>query len=238
MSLEQQQEFYNQRWSLDDYRPNRLLLERYTKVLDYLHKTGIDFSRERVKICDLGCGRGWIANQLSCFGEVVGVELSNEAVETAQQRWPHIQFVQGDLLKFRSEEKFDIVISSEVIEHVSRKSLFIETIDAILRPGGHLILTTPNGAVWPHYQASGVSLQPIEEWLSMSQMKKLLKPHFKIIRHECITPDHSCYGILRLISSPKLINVCNLLKLEGVRKSIHSGLRLGLHQTIYARYKG
>ena len=78
--------------------------------------------------------------------DVVGIEESASGVAQAQQAYPNCQFRQGsiyDLDLADLEQAFDLVISTEVIEHLFYPRELVRVARQCLRPGGTLILTTP-----------------------------------------------------------------------------------------------
>jgi 2-polyprenyl-3-methyl-5-hydroxy-6-metoxy-1,4-benzoquinol methylase len=57
-----------------------------------------------------------------------------------------IQFSPGNILDLDSVDQFDLVLATEVIEHVAHPDEFLVALSEFVRPGGYLVLTTPNGA--------------------------------------------------------------------------------------------
>jgi SAM-dependent methyltransferase len=104
-------------------------------------------------IMDLGCGTGYFAAQLKKVypeSEVYDVDISAPALEKASQRHPYVKFVLADAeahLPF-SDNKFDLVISGENIEHIVDTDLYLIEINRVLSENGHLIITTPNLGSW------------------------------------------------------------------------------------------
>ncbi len=97
-------------------------------------------------ICDLGCGNGHIAGQLASLGyQVTGIDASRSGIRIAQSTYPNVIFIDAlinrDLQNSLSE--FDLVISSDVIEHLYRPSDLLETAFALSKPGGHVLIGTP-----------------------------------------------------------------------------------------------
>jgi len=135
----------------------------------------------RPRIADVGCGRGWLTQLLSRFGEVTGFDRS---VTEAKKRYPSINFVECDILEIPPDD-FDVAVCSEVIEHVRKEDQpkLIETLFSILRPGGALILTTPN-APRSSQIVNALSLQeklqPIEDWLDADSLKRLVARRFDV----------------------------------------------------------
>jgi|ERR1041385_2631126 2-polyprenyl-3-methyl-5-hydroxy-6-metoxy-1,4-benzoquinol methylase len=96
-------------------------------------------------ICDLGCGNGHITGRLAALGyQVTGVDASASGIKIARRTYPDVEFVEaliaGDLKRLGS---FDLVISSDVIEHLYRPSDLLEAATALLKPQGQLLLGTP-----------------------------------------------------------------------------------------------
>jgi 2-polyprenyl-3-methyl-5-hydroxy-6-metoxy-1,4-benzoquinol methylase len=98
-------------------------------------------------ICDLGCGNGHIAGRLGLHGyEVTGIDASRSGIQIAQQTYPSARFIEAMIdreLEQLGLSSFDLVISSDVIEHLYRPSDLLEAAGSLLKPGGHILLGTP-----------------------------------------------------------------------------------------------
>src|SRR5215208_3522954 len=76
-------------------------------------------------ICDLGCGNGHISGRLSALGyEVTGVDASASGIQIARRAYPGAKFIETliDANLGEALGNFDLVISSDVIEHLYRPS--------------------------------------------------------------------------------------------------------------------
>jgi SAM-dependent methyltransferase len=102
--------------------------------------------RRSNRLLDVGFGAGVFLKGATDLGwEAHGVEYSEAAVELGRKRGlPNIQL--GDFLTVPLLEGFfDVVIMSEIVEHIPDPFPFVRRAYAALRPGGLLYLTTPNG---------------------------------------------------------------------------------------------
>jgi SAM-dependent methyltransferase len=103
---------------------------------------------EKLRILDIGCGNGYLCGRLLALGhEVVGIDLSEQGVAIARKSYPNARFeVLGaitDVLETLGEKPFDVVVSTEVIEHLYAPRTFVDGCFGALRSGGRLIVTTP-----------------------------------------------------------------------------------------------
>lgn len=95
-------------------------------------------------ICDLGCGNGHISGRLAKLGyEVKGIDASPSGIAIARRAYPSAEFVEALIDRDLSIGQFDLVISSDVIEHLYRPSDLLEATRAQLKPGGQILLGTP-----------------------------------------------------------------------------------------------
>ncbi|XP_005377859.1 PREDICTED: ubiquinone biosynthesis O-methyltransferase, mitochondrial [Chinchilla lanigera] len=107
-----------------------------------------------MKILDVGCGGGLLTEPLGRLGaSVFGIDPVDENIKTAQH---HKAFdpVLDKRIQYRvcsleeiveeTEETFDAVVASEVVEHVADLETFIQCCCQVLKPGGSLFITTIN----------------------------------------------------------------------------------------------
>ena len=116
--------------------PTKISLERLVK--------GFNSYRQNNRILDVGCGEGWILEIAKKDGwDVYGTEYSTRAIEICEAKG--IKMYKGVL---RPEEmqinEFDVIVSSETIEHINNPREDFSNICKLLRKGGLLYLTTPN----------------------------------------------------------------------------------------------
>lgn len=95
-------------------------------------------------ICDLGCGNGHITGRLAALGyKVIGVDASTSGIQLARRTYPGVEFIEALIDDELKLGHFDLVISSDVIEHMYRPSALLEASAALLKPGGQILLGTP-----------------------------------------------------------------------------------------------
>ncbi|MCW7536287.1 methyltransferase domain-containing protein [Aquabacterium sp. A7-Y] len=103
------------------------------------------------KVLDIACGEGYGSKLLSQWGAstVTGVDVSVEAIAAANKYFSgeNVRYLRTDgtdLLSILGQERFDVIVSLETIEHVPDAKMFLETLRALLAPGGTLIVSCPN----------------------------------------------------------------------------------------------
>ena len=93
---------------------------------------------------EIGCGYGYTAYAVSQAGHsVTALDLSDDAIEFAIKNLGDFYF-QSSIEDFKTEQKYDLIYSTEVIEHVADPVEFVTKLKKFLKPGGTLLLTTPN----------------------------------------------------------------------------------------------
>jgi SAM-dependent methyltransferase len=232
-SIAEQQAFYAGFWRRE-FRLNPAELERLGEIYRALALVPMP---DHPRICDLGCGTGWLSHDLAKLGEVTGVDLSPDGIELAKQRWPGPRFEVQDILVWRPGVQFDLVVSSEVIEHVPDHGAYIKTVEAILKPGGYLVLTTPNRRLKRAWDKAQAGEQSIENWLLPPELRALLGG-FEIVRAETFLFDYLYTGPFRVLSAPKLLRLIRALGLSHLYNAIRKSCGLGLYQIVVARFRG
>lgn len=104
------------------------------------------------KVLDVGCGSGGLAKILQAKGKTVfGADISSTALDQAKLHLNGsfcFDVQKDDWPEELMEKKFDLVIASEVIEHIFQPSDFLEKAKSLISKEGSLIITTPNLLFW------------------------------------------------------------------------------------------
>ena len=113
-------------------------------------------------VLDVGCGSGVLLARMKSLGwETCGVEVDLNAVQAARARGLDIRHGQLDECRF-PENHFDAIHLSHVIEHVYDPAALLRECHRVLKPGGKIIILTPNLESWGHrrYRSAWLSLDP------------------------------------------------------------------------------
>ena len=115
------------------------------------------------RVIDVGCGNGVLCAELANAGmSVVGCDTSESGIAIARANFPEVEFVQQSLYDppgALGDRKFDAVIATEVIEHLYEPGALLRFASAVLKPGGHVILTTPY-----HGYLKNVAIAVLGKW--------------------------------------------------------------------------
>jgi 2-polyprenyl-6-hydroxyphenyl methylase/3-demethylubiquinone-9 3-methyltransferase len=120
----------------------------YPRVLELAADSG-----PGARVLDIGCGNGRLAGALIENGyRVVGVDLSEQGIRIARARYPGARFevmpADEEVRARLGERPFDLVVSTELIEHLYAPQPFLRGCFDAVRPGGRLIVSTPYHGYW------------------------------------------------------------------------------------------
>ncbi len=100
------------------------------------------------RILDLGCGLGFITEAVRRAvpgGEFTGLDHSVTAIQYAHEHWSDIDFAVADARDAPyAREYFDVVICNNLWEHLPDPLRLLERVYQILKPAGHVVLSTPS----------------------------------------------------------------------------------------------
>lgn len=131
-------------WS-SEYRPSGHMADRIKRFLIALRS----LCPGPGEVLDFGCGSGEIAAALADSGwRVAGYDLSPMMIEAARAKWPDRPIEWGTIepganLPFPNR-RFDIAISSSVLEYLENLPAHLSEIARVLRPGGWYLATIPD----------------------------------------------------------------------------------------------
>lgn len=108
-------------------------------------------------ILDVGCASGWFLSQIAQRfpkAKCIGIDVYKNAIQYGKKRYPSLKFMVADAhsLPF-PDDSFDVIVCTEVLEHVLKPEQVISEIKRVLRPNGIAIVEMDSGnflfrAVW------------------------------------------------------------------------------------------
>jgi len=120
------------------------------------------------KVLDICCGIGYGSFLLAASGarQVLGVDISEEAVATArsQPNLPNLSFeIEDACAHLPGLDSWDLITCFEGVEHVPSPELLLDRIYKALRPGGLAIISTPNADAFGGHSGNPFHLSEMSE---------------------------------------------------------------------------
>lgn len=101
------------------------------------------------KVLDVGCGLAYGTAMMAEFTDLItGIDYDNETIEENKKRYQSISkldFKQAEIppLPF-ADASYDVITAFQFIEHIKSRKEFLKECLRVLKPGGSLLVTTPN----------------------------------------------------------------------------------------------
>ncbi len=134
------------------------------------------------QILDVGCGNGVISRSLGAKGfNVYGIDVSEKTIQKARSlnKFPNVKFDVISAEQLIADGKtYDVVICSEVLEHLNEPADLLKVLYRSLSDSGRLIVTVPNGkgARETFVTKPIITMKKKNNWLwkTVSKMKPIL----------------------------------------------------------------
>lgn len=150
------------------------------------------------KLLDVGCEAGHITIQLIDKGaQVTAIDLIPEPIKKLKKelhgRRATLLVADATKLPF-TDKSFDIVLATEVIEHITHLDKFSAGAARVLKPGGRLLITFPNEnlrqKLYPIVSAFGIKAE-VEDQVTLKNYRaenilKLFSKKFTLEKHYCL----------------------------------------------------
>jgi SAM-dependent methyltransferase len=158
------------------YRFKRKLT--YRTVLSAIRR--IVGKKRAFSLLEVGTGSGYLVSFIESEfpdARVVGIEYDARLVALTREKVARARILQGNAEAIPLQgEKFDVVVSLQVIEHLYHPERMLASVFNLLAPGGRFILTTPNlgsvsarvmGSRWHGYRPDHVTLKDRSGWVEL-----------------------------------------------------------------------
>ena len=156
-----------------------------------------------LNILDIGCGGGLLSEPMARLGaKVVGIDASEKNIKVAKHHLKksklNIKYYNVSPEKFNSNNRYDVILNMEIIEHVKNVDFFIKQSTKFLKKSGIMFIATLNQTL-KSYLFAIIGAEYILRWLPIGthEWDKFVKPE-------------------------NLINICernslNLKKIDGMK---------------------
>jgi len=127
-----------------------------------------------LNILDVGCGDGTISEPILKMGNnVTSIELPGVANIARMCKVPSVMAGDAEELAF-AQSSFDVVLASEVVEHMWNPQSFIDEAYRVLKPAGYLIVETPEGK-------EGLNYDSHRHYFTVERLKQLVGDRFALV---------------------------------------------------------
>ncbi|MBB5414124.1 class I SAM-dependent methyltransferase [Paraburkholderia atlantica] len=176
------------------YEPFTVMLEAaHGARINILSQLDVGDLSDKV-VVDFGTGSWGFAcvfEKLHHCKMAIGIDISAHAVALSEEKSRNGNFAYGDRFKYLvsdgikiplEDNTADVFFTGECIEHVENTDAFLDEIHRVLKPGGTLILTTPNPHPW-FYRLFGLEYAVGPEHIALmgyDELNSYLEPRFVV----------------------------------------------------------
>ena len=174
----------------------------------------------KIKILDIGCGGGLLSEPMSRLGaDVVGIDASQKNINIAKLHAKKSNLDINNFCispeKFPIDQKFDVILNMEIIEHVDNADFFLKSCSRLLKKDGIMFVATLNKTL-KSYIFAIIGAEYIMRWLPIGthSWEKFVKPQdlIKILKNYNLELDELAgmkFNLIKdewSISSDKSVN--------------------------------
>jgi len=188
--------------SLESANSRKSLFESLSGYQSYYFSRNI--KTEKLRILEIGCGvAGRADGFISAGHSYVGIDLEKRFVEYAKSRGVAVYCV--DFLDFESDYLYDVILCSQVLEHINDLQRFIGRVKKFLKPNGIFQCDVPNhdSVVSSYFKMNNATRRnrygAIEAPFHLyghtpGSLRVLMKRHFTSVKIFTVMPDDKEWG--------------------------------------------
>ena len=160
---------YNQNKNHWWFEGRKLILSRILKK----------YSNKKKIILDYGCGVGINLDVLSKFGKVFYYDKSRLAINYVKKNYSKKKFFKNINKLYKYKKKFDLIVATDVIEHIKNDKKEIIKISNLLKKDGYILITVP--AFQSLFSSKDISLKHFRRY-NKENLRNLLNKYFHEIK--------------------------------------------------------
>ena len=138
---------------------------------------------EKIKILDIGCGGGLLSEPMHRMGaQVIGIDASEKNIKVAKlhakENSLKIKYYCTSPENLKINDKFDVILNMEIIEHVQDVGFFLQTCSKLLKKNGIMFIATLNKTL-KSFVFAIVGAEYVLKWLPIGthEWDKFIKPN-------------------------------------------------------------
>ena len=151
-------------------------------IIDTFNLQKNDNSLKGIKILDIGCGGGLLSEPMARMGaDVTGIDASEKNINVAklhaEKNELKIKYYCSSPENFKTDDKFDVILNMEIIEHVDDVDFFLKSCAKLLKRNGIMFVATLNKTL-KSYLFAIIGAEYVLRWLPIGthEWEKFIKP--------------------------------------------------------------
>lgn len=177
-------QYADQWWNEDGkFKPLHVINPIRVSYITGCIKAKINKDLSSILVLDIGCGGGILSESIARIGvKVSGIDVSQENIHAAQLHakkvgLEQIEYKCASVEELEKENKYDVILCMEVIEHVDNLAFFVEKSVHLLKPGGLIFISTLNRTI-KSFVFAIIGAEYVLKWLPKGthSWNKFVKP--------------------------------------------------------------
>lgn len=168
--------------------------------LFYRHLFAYNYVMPLIKgktVFEVGCSDGYGSFLLAKHAKkITALDLDKQIIDYAKNKYKrkNLSFIYGDILNLPVKEKYDVIISFQVIEHIKPVDVYLGQISKALKPKGIFIVTTPNRKIRLRDGQKPWNRFHVQEY-EHRQLRNLLSKYFSDVEIKGLTAIPDIYSL-------------------------------------------